>query len=242
MRQLLLPALITLTAACSDGGSNATQPDDVAAAPPPPPPPPPSAIFEVSTVNLTLGQPLSPIAVVVHDDSFRAFAVGEAASPGLELLAEAGDNSEFLDEVEGRVEASGDAPLGPGNRETLTLELDSDDIGGTRISVMTMLVNTNDAITGVNGIDVSGLEVGDTMRINAIAYDAGTEANSELAGTIPGPADGGEGFDAARDDVADQVTMHGGVVTVDDGLGASVLNQTHRFDNPVARFVITRTQ
>lgn len=241
MRRLLLPVLaLSLATACSDSNNNTPAADDDTAAAPPPPPP--SAVFEVRTVNLTVGQPLSPVAAVVHDDSFRAFTVGEPASAGLEVLAEAGANGDFLDEVDGRAEASGESPLGPGLSETLTLELDSDDTTGSFISVMTMLVNTNDAITGVNGVDVSNLEVGDTMRINAIVYDAGTEANTEVAGSIPGPADEGEGFNAARDDVADQVTMHGGVVTADDGLSSSVLNHNHRFDNPVARFIITRTQ
>ncbi|MFT5808172.1 MAG: hypothetical protein ACI9LG_002473 [Moritella dasanensis] len=32
------------------------------------------------------------------------------------------------------------------------------------------------------------------MTYNLPAYDAGTEANSEAVGTIPGPADGGEGL------------------------------------------------
>lgn len=238
MKRLILPVILCAVAACSD--SNNTPPPVAPA--PEPPPPPPNATFEVTAVNLTTGQPLSPLAAIVHDDSFRAFTVGEAASAGLELLAEAGDNSQFLDEVEGAAEASGENPVGPGASDTLTLELDGDDTSAALLSVMTMLVNTNDAIAGVNGVDLSGMEVGDRRVISSIAYDAGTENNREAPGTIPGPADGGEGFNEARDDIADQVTMHGGVVTSDDGLGGSVLTQEHRFDNPVARFVVTRTQ
>ena len=238
MKRLALPAIIALTAACGDGSIQQPPPPT----PAPAPAPAANAIFEVTTINLTAAQPLSPIALAVHDDSFRAFMVGSPASPGLELLAEAGDNSGLLDEVEGRAEATGEAPIGPGGREAFTLELDSDDTTGAMLTVMTMLVNTNDAITGINGMDVSGMAVGDTLVINTIAYDSGTEANTEAAGTIPGPADGGEGFNEARDDVSDQVVMHGGVVTSDDGLAGSVLTQTHRFDNPVARIVIARTQ
>ena len=168
--------------------------------------------------------------------------IGEAASAGLELLAEGGDNSGLLDEVEGRSELSGEGPVGPGASDTLELELDSDDTGGALLTVITMLVNTNDAFTGLNAIDLSGMAVGDSVTRMGIAYDAGTEANSEAAGTLPGPVDGGEGFNAARDDLNDQVTMHGGVVTRDDGLSSSALDQSHRFDNPVVRFTITRTQ
>lgn len=240
MKRIYVPLTLCLLAACSD--SNNTGPAAPPEPPPAPPPPPANAMFQVSAVNLTLGQPLSPLAAVVHGDEFRAFMVGEAASPGLELLAEGGDNSGLLDEVEGRSELSGAGPVGPGASDTLELELDSDDTGGALLTVMTMLVNTNDAFTGLNAVDVSGMAVGDSMTRVSIAYDSGTEANSEAAGTLPGPADGGEGFNAVRDDLNDQVTMHGGVVTSDDGLSSSILNQTHRFDNPVVRFTITRTQ
>ncbi|MFK7829924.1 MAG: spondin domain-containing protein [Congregibacter sp.] len=238
MQRITVPLLLCLIAGCSD--SNNSGPDPVE--PAPPAPAPANAIFEVSAVNLTIGQPLSPLAVIAHDDSFQAFAIGQPASVGLEVLAEGGDNGDFLNEVEGRAEVSGTAPIGPGASDSLELELDSDDPSSTRLTVMSMLVNTNDAFSGINGIDISAMAVGDSLTRNAIAYDAGTEANNEAAGTIPGPADGGEGFNAARDDLSDQVTMHGGVVTGDDGLSGSVLDQTHRFDNPVVRFTVTRTQ
>ncbi|MEM6544882.1 MAG: spondin domain-containing protein [Pseudomonadota bacterium] len=251
MSYLLSPAIsrslaiaaIAVTAACSDSNNSAPEPDPVVTTPPAPAPEPiTNATFEVSVVNLTLGQPLSPIAAVVHDGEFRAFTIGEAATDGLELLAEEGDNSGFLEEASGRAEASGEAPVGPGASDALLLELDGDDVSNAALTVMTMLVNTNDAIAGVNNLDLSALAVGDSVVVNSIAYDAGTEANTELAGTIPGPADGGEGFSSTRDDVSDQVTMHGGVVTGSDGLATSVLSEIHRFDNPVLRLRVTRMQ
>jgi hypothetical protein len=88
---------------------------------------------------------------------------------------------------------------------------------------------------------LSGLSVGDTWSAYTSVYDAGTESNSEAQGTIPGPADGGTGFEAERDDV-DFVGMHSGVVSMDDGLATSVLTQAHRFDNPAAYIVITRME
>ena len=103
-----------------------------------------------------------------------------------------------------------------------------------------MLVNTNDAITGINGVDISALAAGDSITLRSIAYDAGTEANTEAAAHIPGPAVGGEGFNAARDDLADRVAMHTGVVSQDDGKAGSALTGQHRFDNPVAAVRIER--
>ena len=79
------------------------------------------------------------------------------------------------------------------------------------------------------------------MRFDSIAYDAGTEADTELAAEIPGPVGGGEGFNAARDDQGDRVSMHSGVISQDDGLVTSDLTGQHRFDNPVVRVLIERT-
>ncbi len=237
MRRFLFIFLVGLVAACDgDGGNGPT------VIPAPEPEPTQAATFTVTTTNLTVAQPLSPLAAIIHDSSVRAFSIGEAASDALEVLAEAGDNSGLLEAIEGLSEASGDAPLGPGASETLTLALPDDNTSGALLTLVTMLVNTNDAITGINSLDVSALAVGDSMTLSTNAYDTGTEANTEATGTIPGPADGGEGFNPARDDVADQVTLHPGVVTADDGLTGSALNQSHRWDNPVARITVTRTQ
>ncbi|MEM9255314.1 MAG: spondin domain-containing protein [Pseudomonadota bacterium] len=232
---------VLFLAACSDNDNDAAA-DTTTPAPAPAPAPLTNASFEVAVTNLTLGQPLSPIAAVIHDDSYRAFRTGEPASAGLELLAEAGDNSGLLDEVQGAGETSGSAPVAPGASDLISVEIEGDDVTGMHLTVMTMLVNTNDAITGINGIDLSDMPVGSSRTLSTIAYDSGTEANSETAGTIPGPAGGGEGFNAIRDDIVDHVTAHAGVVTSQDGLMSSDLTQTHRWDNPVARFTITRTQ
>ncbi len=206
------------------------------------PAPAPNARYEITTTNLTTGQPLSPLAVLIHDNSAQAFTIGQPASAGLEQLAESGDNSQFLTQMNAVVETSGAAPLGPGASETLTLELNTNDPSGMHLTVVTMLVNTNDAITAVNAASIAELAVDESMTFSTISYDTGTEANTETAATIPGPAGGGEGFNATRDDISDQVTMHGGVVTVNDGLSSSSLTQQHRWDNPVTRIRIIRTQ
>ena len=81
------------------------------------------------------------------------------------------------------------------------------------------------------------------MKLTARAYDTGTEANTESADTVPGPAAGGgaqEGFNAARDDVRDAVFVHAGVITADDGLTSSTLSFTNRWDNPVMQVEIER--
>ena len=224
--------------ACSGDG-------DIADQPPPVIQPSPTATLEVTVTNLTNAQPLSPVAVIAHDDAYAVFVVGDPASAGLEELAEAGDNNALLDEANadaGVLEtASGVDVIGPAASETVSLEILESELDGLRISVSTMLVNTNDAISGVNGVNVSDMDVGDAITMRAIAYDAGTEANNEFGSDIPGPAAGGEGFNPARDDREDRVSMHAGVVTQDDGYAGSVLTNQHRFDNPVSQVRIERT-
>jgi len=194
--------------------------------------------YEVTVTNLTNAQPLSPVTVVLHDTG-SLWTIGESASTALETMAEGGDNSELLALEIVTASVSGAAPLGSGATETLTVTIE--DQTDAMLSLATMLVNTNDGFTGLSNIDLSGLSVGDTWSSYTSVYDAGTEGNSEAEGTIPGPADGGTGFEAERDDV-DFVGMHSGVVSMDDGLATSVLTQAHKFDNPAAYVVIKRME
>ena len=227
---------------CGGGGGGSTEllPEVVD-----PPPPPVMQSYEVSVVNLTAGQPFSPVTLVVHDTGYSTFEVGGMATDGLEMLAEGGDNSAFLSEAQASevfIQSwSAEGPLPPGATEVAMVSLTEDEAASAYVSVITMLVNTNDAITGVRGVHLSALEVGQSVTMTTIGYDAGTEANSELPGTIPGPADGGEGFNAERDDL-DIVTGHAGVLTQDDGLATSVLTETHRWDNPIGRVTIARVE
>ena len=201
--------------------------------------PPPSMMdysFEVTVTNLTHSQPLSPIAVVSHGD-ISLWQIGSSASVAIETMAESGDNSQILANTDLISGSSGTGIILPGMSETLVINTSSESV--PFLSVATMLVNTNDAFTGRTSIDISDLAIGDNITMKAVAYDAGTEANSEVAGTVPGPADGGEGFNATRDDV-DYVAQHPGIVGMDDGLSTSVLTTEHRFDNPVIQLSITR--
>jgi hypothetical protein len=222
-------ALAGTLAACSDSNDN----DEST-----PLPEPISYTFTVEVSNLTAGQPFSPIAVIAHTEG-SLWKIGEPATTALERMAEGGDNSVLLQFGSAIANISSEAPVAPGTQTTLTLTTDS--LEALKLSLSTMMVNTNDGFTGLNAMDVSSLAVNETLTHFTLAYDAGTESNSESSGTIPGPADGGEGFNEARDDV-NVVAMHPGVVSQHDGLTRSVLNSEHKFDNPLAKVVITRTQ
>ncbi|MCG9731382.1 spondin domain-containing protein [Shewanella sp. Isolate13] len=230
---ILISTGVLLLSACSD--NDHVNPTPIT----PPVITPTMQDYTIAVTNLTANQPMSPIAVVSHSADSVLWSSSQSASMALETLAESGDASSLNSEPGVSRLTSGAGILMPGASEQISLSLDSTAVAD--LSVLTMLVNTNDAFAGFTGYDLSRLAVDESMVFRVISYDAGTEANSEAKGTIPGPADGGEGFNAARDDT-DKVHVHPGIVSSDDGLSDSVLNASHRFDNPVLLIKISRTE
>lgn len=226
----LLSAAMVLSA-CSDNDNN----DDVVVTPPEPV----TYTYQIDVVNLTNGQPVSPIAVALHDIDTPLWAIGESATDGLALLAESGDNSEFLAMTELLATASADDPTPPGESVSVTISIDDNDTAA--LTVAAMLGNTNDAFTGFTAMDLSKLNVGEAMTRFSVTYDAGTEANTESAMSVPGPAAGGEGPSEGRE-AHDFVTMHPGVVSSEGGLSSSVLTADQRFDNPTLRISVMRME
>jgi len=195
--------------------------------------------YEISITNLTAGQPMAPAIVVLHNANYMMYTLRTSASVALETLAEGGDNRMLLAEAKATTDVD-DAEglsgfLTPGSMLSVTVEGDDD-----YLSLAGMLVNTNDGFIGLRSYHLSHLGVGEAETLELSTYDAGTEANSESAATVP--AQQGEGFNAARDDANDKVRSHAGVVTADDGLSSSALSSIHRFDNPTAMVVIKRMQ
>lgn len=199
--------------------------------------------YSITVTNITNGQPLTPLGVIAHYSNYQPWQAGSAASVGLEMLAESGDPSVFLSEAQTSADvlgsvASANGPFGPGAFETVMLTtLAASDL---EITVAAMLANTNDAFAGAKNVLVGDLAVGQSRTLLAHVYDAGTELNTETAGTMPGPAAGGEGFNALRDDTGNFISVHAGVLTSDDGLISSALNESHRWQGPAAKVVITR--
>jgi len=137
----------------------------------------------------------------------------------------------------------GSGAIAPGASEVFELSAAEDALGTLSLSVLSMLVNTNDAVVAVNNQSLASMAINETLNFYALSYDAGTEANTEAADTIPGPAAAGgvrEGFNAARDDIHDKVSIHAGVVTQADGLSTSVLSETHRWDHPSVKVSVVR--
>jgi hypothetical protein len=201
------------------------------------------ATYSITLMNSSSSQPLSPAAVVLHDTTYSAWEIGTAVTDGLEMLAEGGDPTDFLAEANVhtgvKMTAAGAGVVMPGMSDTVMVTVPK--TSDLRVSVVTMLVNTNDAYTGITSGTVGTLRAGETMTVYPNVYDAGTEGNAESAATVPGPAAGGEGYNMARND-RDFASGHSGVVTADDGLSDSALDESHRFVGPVAKVRVTRTE
>jgi len=224
--QLLLIILLT---SCGGGDDNG---DDIVL----------KRNYLISITNLTHNQPFSPLAAIIHTPNYSAWQLGQPASLGLERLAESGDSSVWLSEARAHESVLAGAArtqlIAPGHSDRI--ELSVAPAPELRLSTAVMLTNTNDAFSGLTAVNIAHLAVNQSITVYTSAYDAGTEANTETQMTIPGPAAGGRGFESQRDDSRDHVYIHPGVITIDEGLMDSSLDESHRFLNPVAQMTITR--
>ncbi|MFQ6019171.1 MAG: spondin domain-containing protein [Dehalococcoidia bacterium] len=157
--------------------------------------------YRVTLENRTSGQPLSPPVAATHRKSIRMFRVGKLASPGLEAIAEDGDQSMMFARFDGSDKAT-DAvdlrlPLTPSGMTATVMGMEVDDSEtfditahpGDRFSLATMLICTNDGFTGLNAVKLPK-KVGSVVEFMLAGYDAGTEDNTELSGDIVDPCSG----------------------------------------------------
>jgi len=188
---------------------------------------------DVTITNLTKEQPFSPPVLVSHNKGFELFTAGTQASAGLELMAEDGDPSVMLSEIEGNADVNqvkaASGPVPPGGSITMSIDVDRN---FKNISVAGMLVNTNDSFFGIKGITISRK----ISRRTAIApaYDAGTEENNEDCAFIPGPFCAGASTSGGADE--------DGVIIINNGVHGvgDLIPAQHDWRNPVAMITITK--
>jgi len=207
--------------------------------------------LEVEFTNLTQGIYYTPILVSAHNDSMSLFSAGTAATPELQMMAEGGDISGLVTLLAGANANNAANPAGgllaPGQSTTAMLSTDD---GNGYLSIVTMLLPTNDGFAGLSGWKIPTEAGSYTFNINA--YDAGTEANNEVVngGGAPGvlgiPAapgmDAGTGGTGVTTEESNKtVHIHRGSLGDDDlTAGKSDLDNTvHRWLNPVARVTVT---
>jgi len=204
------------------------------------------ATYDIAVTNITNAQPMTPLAVVLHKHGYSAWSLGSAASSGLEMLAEGGATTNFLNEADANsnvVVSTTGGGVTPGTTTTVSMTIPVADVVGLHVSLASMFANTNDAFTGVSTLHIADLAVNASTSAYARVYDAGTEANTEAQTDMPGPLGSGAsgGFDAARETL-DRVTIHAGVISADDGLSGSNLTEADRWLGTGAKVTVTRTQ
>jgi hypothetical protein len=207
--------------------------------------------FEVRVTNLTRGQRFTPLFVVSHNSSIRTFDLGVAASSQLKALAEEGNFAPLADQLRNREGVCGIANsptpppaarlIAPGATITVNVE------GGPqcdRISVLAMLIPTNDGFLAVNSVEVPRNR--DTVVVMSPVYDAGTERNDELCASIPGPGftecitpsnPEGNGGGASVNQGEGFVHIHAGIHG-----GGNLSAAMRDWRNPAARIAVRRVR
>ena len=193
--------------------------------------------WRVTITNLTPAgpgepgsQPLSPPLFVVHSPFVDVWSVGEIASHGVAAIAEDANNAVLESALPqlrgvGNVFTGAGGPIPSGRSRTYTVAT-----AGlfSRLSVLTMLVNTNDAFTGLDS-----LRPGRSGAVHmTMAYDAGSERNNELRSHIPGPCCGNA---FVRDPEGQLIRPHEGIT----GRG-QLPPALYDWNEPVARITVER--
>jgi Spondin_N len=188
--------------------------------------------WSVTVHNLTPAgsQPLSPPLLVVHSKRADVWSVGEIASHGVAAIAEDANNSVLESALAGApgvrsVTTGAGGPIGPGESRTYLVSTRGNH---NRLSLVTMLVNTNDAFTGLDSLRLHGRSL---VRMK-VAYDAGSETNNEQAEFIPGPCCGNP---FVRDPEGALIGMHPGILGIGD-LNPAI----YGWSGPAARIRIER--
>jgi len=206
----------------------------------------------IEITNLTNGVYFTPLLVATHNQDTDLFEVGAPASASLQAMAEGGDISGLILQVEsngGKYVANPAAGLlAPG--ATTSAELKLKHRHRNYLSITGMLLPTNDGFVGLDALKLPKKHGTYTFYLNG--YDAGTEANDEIinGGGAPGaagiPADpggnGGSGATgAAGADHNATVHIHRGILGDTDPVGgiSDLDSRVHRWTNPVARLVVT---
>lgn len=135
--------------------------------------------------NVPEGAVFSPLTAVSHSRRYSAFTLFGYATPGVQNIAELGDNSVFLEELMSadaapfiRSVAVGEGPIAGGEEENLMLEVDC---MHPTVSFISMVAPSPDWIVAVGSLDLMKdgefvEQVGGGLRV----YDAGTDSGEIL--------------------------------------------------------------
>jgi hypothetical protein len=206
--------------------------------------------IDVEITNLTHGLHFTPLLVSAHTDTSNLFQAGTAATAALQAMAEGGNTAPLvaasLSDTVNSINPAGGL-LAPAMSTTVT---DLDTAGNDVLSIVAMVLPTNDGFVGLNSWDIP--EEAGTYTVYLNAYDAGTEVNDEIIDMVNGgsddgiPADPGAKSGTGATGVATtenntSVHIHRGTIgdtTLTGGI-SDLDSSIHRWLNPVAKVVVT---
>ena len=213
-----------------------------------------AATWEVTITNLTHGNHFTPLFLRAHDSNTHLFQVGEKAAADAELMAECGDNSLLVTSAGNGnfINNPANGFLNPGANTKTTITTAAS--GETHLSVVSMILPTNDAFIGMDAQQIPAAAGTYTYYING--YDAGTESNDEILNAVACDSTtlgmpGAPGADAdsgatgvAGPDTNTNIHIHRGTLgeaTATASGSSDLLSTIHRWQNPVAEITVTVT-
>jgi hypothetical protein len=189
--------------------------------------------WQVTVHNLTPAgsQPLSPPLLAVHNKKVRVWQRGGIASHVAAAIIEDANNAPAVAAYTGfpgvkEVFTGLGGPIASGSSRSYRVRTSG---ARNRLSVLTMLVNTNDGFTGVSALRLRGGQ----RVVRAIAYDGGSERNNQLASHLPGPCCGNP---FVRDPEGATIRPHPGIQASVGDLTPAV----HGWTGFVARITVSR--
>lgn len=215
-----------------------------------------AAGLDISVTNLTAGVYFTPLLIAAHPATAHLFQAGQAAGTAVQAMAEGGDTAALKTAIEAAGGQTLANPAGGLLAPTASTQATlTSTAGNTRLSLAAMMLPTNDGFVGLDSWEIPTTP--GTYTINLNAYDAGTEANTELmnagAGGAPGvagiPGDptskagsGGSGVVPALPNDAEPnvVHIHRGILGDTNATGgpSDLDSRVHRWLNPVARLTV----
>ena len=173
--------------------------------------------YEVTLENLTpatgdiSSQPFSPPVLATHKSGIQLFKRHHYASDELRQIAEDAVNGPMVERLKNSRKVAfvveGTGVIFPEESDSFIIKAKR---GYNKLSLVCMLVNTNDAFAGISKAKLP--RRGEKIYY-IYAYDAGTEKNTELTDHIPGPCCGNP---LVRVPTHEKIKYHHGIMGIGD--------------------------
>ena len=132
------------------------------------------------------GQPITPAAIVIHKPQFKLFTENRPSSREVWLIAEDGATARALSlpQRDSRALMTAKGPrILPGLKQSIQITIPNR-FDKEQLSFVSMLSRTNDGFTGLQNIRLPQ-KINDVVIRESLAWDAGSELNTETCGFVP---------------------------------------------------------